>query len=120
MSKYTPAYPAGWKDNLAGNTPITAAALNAMENGIKAAFRSDNLIAVYGQPVNFTEGIGYYDNSLIHSGKAIPFVQLRASSPATVANTALGVTVEEGRVRIALGNAQTVSNLPVNIIVILT
>lgn len=120
MSKYTPAYPNGWKDNLSGNTPVTAAALNAMEAGIKAAFRSDNLIAVYGQPINFTEGVGYYSDPLIHPGYAVPFVQMRASSPNTVANAALGVTVEEGSLRIAMSNALTVSNLPVNIIVILT
>lgn len=120
MSKYTPTYPNGWKDNASGNTPITAKALNTMEDGIKAAFRTDNLIAVYGQPINFAEGVGYYDNSLLHPGHAIPLVQLRASSPATVANATLGVTVEEGRLRIAMSNAQTVSNLPVNIVVILT
>lgn len=120
MSKYTPAYSSGWKDNQAGNTPITAEALNAMEAGIKAAFRTDNLIAVYGQSINFTEGVGYYDHADIYPGHAIPFAQLRASSPEKVANAAIGLTVEEGRLRIALSNAQTVSNLPVNIIVILT
>ena len=119
MSNYTPAYPNGWKDNLAGNTPITATALNNMENGIMAAFRSDNLIAIYGQPINFNKGIGYYSDPRIRTGHVVPFVQLRASSPESVTNTTLGVTVEEGRLLITMDYEKTVQNLPVNIIAIL-
>lgn len=120
MNKYSPYYPNGWKDNLAGGTPITAAAMNHMENGIKAAFRADNLIAVYGQPISFTNGIGYYNHPDIHVGGAVPFVQLRAGSVESITKTTLGVTVEEGRLVIVMDYSKTVSNLPVNIIIILT
>ena len=119
MSRYTPTYPNGWKDNLAGSTPITAEALNNMEDGISAAFRSDNMIAVYNQPITFTSGIGYFRDPRIHTGSAIPMVQFRAASVESLAKTSIGVTVEEGLLKIVMGNGQTVSNLPLNIIVIL-
>ncbi len=35
---YTPYYPNGWQTGEAGATPITPAALNYMENGIKNAY----------------------------------------------------------------------------------
>ena len=120
MEKYTPYYENGWKTAMSGGTPITSDALNHMENGIKAAFRSGNLIAVYGQPISFTNGIGYYSHPDIHVGGAVPFVQLRASSVESITNTTLGVTVEEGRLVIVMDYSKTVSNLPVNIIIILT
>lgn len=119
MGKYTKAYPNGWKNSQGGGTPITADALNNMEDGIVAAFRAENMIAVYGQPINFTNGVGYFYDSRIHTGAAVPFVQLRAAAIDSIVKTTLGVTVEEGRLVIVMDYAKTVANLPVNIIVIL-
>lgn len=120
MGKYEPYYPNGWQMNQSGGTPILPGALNRMEEGIKAAFRSENLIAVYSAPVDFTDGVGYWDNSAIHVGGTVPFVQLRAGAVESIVNTTLGVTVEEGRLKIVMDYAKTVADLPVNIIVILT
>ena len=120
MAKYTPYYPDGWKPGSSGGTPIIADALQNMENGIAAALRTDNVIAIYNQPINFTNGVGYYYDNRITYGRAIPFVQLRASSVESITNTTLGVTVENGRLAIVMDYAKTVSNLPVNIFVILT
>ena len=119
MGKYDPYYSGGWKNGMSGATPITAAALNTMEDGISAALRSENVIAVYGQPINFNVGIGYYSDSRIQPNHAIPFVQFRAGSVETMTDKSLGVTVEEGKLRIVMSQAQTVSNLPLNILVFL-
>ena len=119
MGNYTPYYENGWKTATSGGTPITADALNNIEGGIKAALRADKVIAVYGQPINFTNGVGYFYDTRIHAGAAVPFVQLRAAAIDSIVKTTLGVTVEEGRLVIVMDYAKTVSNLPVNIIVIL-
>ena len=75
MGNYTPYYENGWKTATSGGTPITADALNNMEGGIKAALRTDKVIAIYGQPINFTNGVGYFYDTRIHAGAAVPFVQ---------------------------------------------
>lgn len=119
MGKYNKSYPNGWKNSQIGGTPMSADAFNNMESGIEAAFRTENMIAIYGQPINFTNGVGYFYDTRIHTGAAVPFVQLRAAAIDSIVKTTLGVTVEEGRLVIVMDYAKTVANLPVNIIVIL-
>ena len=40
---YTPYYPGGWQAGEAGETPVTPAALNNMEDGIGAALTADDV-----------------------------------------------------------------------------
>ncbi|MBQ1791788.1 MAG: hypothetical protein II008_16545 [Oscillospiraceae bacterium] len=41
---YTPYYPGGWQSGEQGGTPITPAALNNMENGIRAALTEEDVV----------------------------------------------------------------------------
>ena len=115
---YKPYYPGGWQQGAAGGTPMTPEALQHFDDGIAAALPADKVIAVYGAPVNFSDGIGYYENTAIHGGVAAALAQMRCSAPGT-AGRILGVNAEEGRLQIVMDQDVTAEALPVNILIIL-
>lgn len=116
---YEPYYSGGWKSGDSGGTPITPAALNHFDEGIAAALPADKLIAVYGAPIDFDAGVGYYENSAITASSTVAFVQLRASSITTITKTTLAVTALDGKLQIVMDYEKTVSALPVNILLFL-
>lgn len=58
---YTKAYAGGWQNGSAGSTPIDAAALNTMENGIQTAF--DNFQIQATAPSSPSTGQIWYDST---------------------------------------------------------
>lgn len=116
---YKPYYPGGWKQGPAGGTPLTPEALQNFDDGIAGALPADRVVAVYGAPVDFAEGIGYYENTAISGGVAAALAQLRCDSPGAAAGRILGVNAEEGRLKIVMEQAVTAEKLPVNILILL-
>lgn len=116
---YKPYYPGGWQQGAAGGTPLTPEALQHFDEGIAAALPADMVIAVYGAPVNFAEGIGYYENTAIHGGVTVALAQLRCDGPGTAAGRILGVNAEDGRLKITMEQAVTAEAVPVNILILL-
>ena len=116
---YKPYYPGGWKSGAAGGTPLTPEALDHFDEGIASALPADKVIAVYGAPVNFTAGVGYYENTAIHSGVVVAMAQIRCEAPGSAPGKVLGVNAEDGRLKIVLEQTATVEAMPVNILIIL-
>lgn len=58
---YTKAYAGGWQNGSAGSTPIDAAALNTMENGIQTAFNNFQIAA--SNPIGPSVGQLWFDTS---------------------------------------------------------
>ena len=70
---YTPYYNGGWKIGVSGGTPIAAAALNHMEEGIAAAATLSDIIVASGEKA--FEGVaanGGTSSATISIGKTLP------------------------------------------------
>ena len=64
---YNPYYTGGWQSGEVGNTPITPAALNHMDNGIKDALPASG--GTMTGILKLTSGV-HYGNSLPSAGNA--------------------------------------------------
>lgn len=82
-----------------------------------AILSSANIIALRNVNITFTNGIGTYENSDITTA-SVPFVQWRAGAVATLQDSVLSTTANNGSLTIVAKNALTGGPLPMNILII--
>lgn len=82
-----------------------------------AILSSANIIALRNVNITFTNGIGTYENSDITTA-SVTFVQWRAGAVATLQDSVLSTTANNGSLTIVAKNALTGGPLPMNILII--
>ena len=111
-----------WKNG--GPPAINAAALQAISDALArvdadltAHINSMKIIAMRNVNITFTNGIGTYENSEITTA-SVTFVQWRAGAVATLQDSVLSTTANNGSLTIVAKNALTGGPLPLNILII--